>query len=247
MNKKLEICCYSADAAITAERWGADRIELCDNYSEGGTTPSYAMAEYIITRLEIPVNVIVRPRGGDFLYSDEEYEIIKRDIEVSKNLNANGIVTGFLTPDGDIDMARTAEIVELAAPMEVTFHRAVDLCRDTVAAVGQLKSAGVRRILSSGGRGGAHEGREVLREMIGIAGDDIIIMPGGGINDKNIAEIINYTGAREFHSSAKTFIGSRMRYFREDVKMGGADKNEYDKITVDGGMVTIMKNILMEG
>ncbi len=247
MTNKLEICCYSADAAITAERWGADRIELCDNYSEGGTTPSYAMAEYITERLKIPVNVIVRPRGGDFLYSDEEYEIIKRDIKVIQNLNANGIVTGFLTPNGDIDMVKTAEIVDLAAPMEVTFHRAVDLCRDTVAAVKQLKSAGVRRILSSGGRGSAYEGREVLKDMTKIAGNDIIIMPGGGITNKNLAEIKNFTGAREFHSSAKTFIGSGMRYFREKVKMGSADKDEYDKITVDGEMITIMKNILMEG
>ncbi|KAA3604118.1 MAG: copper homeostasis protein CutC [Calditrichaeota bacterium] len=126
---KLEVCCYSAESALIAEKSGANRIELCDNFLEGGTTPSYSTIEFTVKNLKIPVNVIIRPRGGDFLYSEIEYQIIKRDILQAKKLGANGVVTGFLKSNGEIDFRRTEEVVGLAKPMEVTFHRAFDMCK----------------------------------------------------------------------------------------------------------------------
>lgn len=245
--KKLEICCFSVESAIKAEKFGANRIELCDNYPEGGTTPSYAAIKHAINKLGIPVNVIVRPRGSDFLYSQVEYEIIKEDVLAVKELGANGIVTGFLKSNGDIDLERTKEIVGLAKPMEVTFHRAFDMCRDPMEALDQLKETGITRILTSGAKSSVVEGIELLAKLTEKAGDDISIMPGGGVNDKTLHELINRTKAFEFHSASMTFENSGMKYFNEDISMGGIKAvEEYKKVSVDGNRIKAMAEILSD-
>jgi len=239
--QKLEICCYTVESALLAEEAGAGRIELCDNFPEGGTTPSYAAIEMAVQKLTIPVNVIVRPRGGDFLYSETEFEIIKRDVAKIAELGANGIVVGFLKANGTIDTERTAIITEIAKPMEVTFHRAFDMCRNSFQALAQLKKIGIKRVLTSGGKNTAVEGLELLAELVKEAGEDIIIMPGSGVNHNNIETILEQTRAAEFHSSAKIFLKSKMRYFNDAINMGGnGDSDEYSIISVDKKMISKM-------
>ena len=245
MKKKLEICCYSVESAINAEKYGADRIELCDNYSEGGTTPSYAAIQYSLKELEIPVNVLVRPRGGDFLYSMVEYEIIKNDILHIKGLNPNGIVIGFLKTNGEIDIERTQEIVDLAKPMEVTFHRAFDMCKDPLLALEQLIKIGVTRILTSGAENTAPKGIDLLSELVKKADNKIIIMPGSGVNEINLYDLMLKTKATEFHSSAKVFESSKMEYLNKNISMDGVDNvDEFKKVVVDINRIKMMVKIL---
>ncbi|MGY5354110.1 copper homeostasis protein CutC [Wenyingzhuangia sp. IMCC45467] len=230
----LEICCYSATSAIKAAKAGASRIELCENFTEGGTTPSYATIKYVLDHINIPVNVIVRPRGGDFLYNNAEFEIIKQDALKIKELGANGIVFGMLTASGDININQVKEIQKLVSPLECTFHRAFDMCNDIFKALQQLKDLGIHRILTSGGKNTAFEGIDVLEQLITLAQNDIIIMPGSGINNKNIKEIYQKTKATEYHASCKTFEKSDMTYFNPDIQMGkNKDINEYQKVSVD--------------
>ena len=244
MNRKLEICCYSVESAILAEQAGADRIELCENFSEGGTTPSYATIKIAVKKLQIPVNVIVRPRGGDFLYSDIEYELIKEDVKKSKELGVNSIVVGFLNSDGSIDTQKTKEIIDLAKPMEVTFHRAFDRCKNPFEALEQLIEMGVKRILTSGQRNIASEGIQLLKQLVEKAQGRIVIMPGSGVNDKNISKLISETKAVEYHSSAKTFVPSRMVFQQQNIHMGSKGENENLIISVNSLQVKSMKNQL---
>jgi len=247
MIKKLEICCYTIQSALLAEKHGAHRIELCDNFMEGGTTPSYSMISKCIENVKIPVNVIVRPRGGDFLYSEMEYEIIKNDVTVIKELGANGVVVGFLHSNGEIDIDKTIEIVDLAKPMEVTFHRAFDMCRDPLLALDQLKKTNITRILTSGAMNKAIEGIELIIKLIEKAGNDIIIMPGSGVNEKNLEEIIQKTKAKEYHSSAMTFLNSSMLFTNNNIQMGDAhETNEYKKVSVNTLQIEKMVRILKQ-
>lgn len=231
-----------------AENAGAHRIELCDNYGEGGTTPSFATVKWTVEHLGIPVNVIVRPRGGDFLYNDVEYDIIKRDVVQLKEMGVNGIVTGFLRDNGSIDIKRTKEIVALAHPMEVCFHRAFDVCKDPFEALDQLKTVGVKRILTSGTKASAQEGTELLTQLVKEAENDISIMPGGGINSGNIAKLKGETKAMEFHASTKVFLPSDMKFYQEGVAMGTAsEKTEYQKIAVNPNEIASLLKALREG
>lgn len=245
MKRILEVCCYSAKSAILAEQANAQRIELCDNFTEGGTTPSYATIKHCLENLKIPINVIVRPRGGDFLYSDDEFEIIKEDVCVIKELGANGIVIGFLKANGEIDLKKTIEVVELVHPLEVTFHRAFDMCNDHFKALEELKNIGIKRILTSGGMNTAYEGVDLLTQLVKQAKDEIIIMPGSGINEKNLLEVMQKTGATEFHASAKMFVKSQMEYFNPHIFMGGDQSiDEYKKISVNSDQIKAMIKIL---
>jgi copper homeostasis protein len=247
MKRKLEICCYSVESAIDAEKAGASRIELCDNYSEGGTTPSFASIETAINKLAIPVNVIIRPRGGDFLYSDIEFEIIKQDIIHCKKIGANGIVIGFLKTDGNIDIEKTKEIVQLAKPMEITFHRAFDMSKNPIKALEELRELGITRILSSGAKNTAPEGKDLLEELVKNAQDQIIIMPGSGVNEQTISDLLQETKAKEYHSSAKTFINSKMNYYNRDISMGGVESvNEFSRVAVDMEKIRKMLDVLEE-
>ena len=245
----LEICCYTLESALKAESAGADRIELCDNPAEGGTTPSLGTIQLAAERLSIPLMVIVRPRGGDFLYTQLEFESIRRDVLAIKKVEGvNGIVVGFLTADGRMDVERTREIVELAKPkLEVTFHRAFDMCRDPEEALEQLDGCGVQRILTSGGRNTAMEGADRIAKLVRQAGDDVIIMPGSGVKDTNLKELMTKTKAVEYHSSARCTESSKMQYTNPNIDMGRTtDSNEYQIVTVNEATIRRMKMILQE-
>jgi len=245
MKRILEICCYTAESAIKAADAGANRIELCDNFTEGGTTPSYATIKHVIYNLKIPVNVILRPRGGDFLYSDVEFEIMKQDVIKMKGLGINGIVFGILKTNGSIDFHRTKEIIDLVHPLESTFHRAFDMCRDYYLCLEQLKKLGVTRVLTSGGKNTAYEGVHLLSKLVKAAENQIIIMPGSGINELNIGDILVQTGAKEFHSAAKYFVNSEMQYFNPEIVMGkDANIDEYQKVSVNTNQIKNMLKVL---
>jgi copper homeostasis protein len=217
----LEVCAGSLASALAAQEGGAYRVELCDNLYEGGTTPSIGTIELARLKLSIKLHVIIRPRGGDFLYNDLEFAIIKRDVERCRDLGVDGVVIGFLLPDGRIDIERTREIVEMARPMAVTFHRAFDMSRDPFEALGDLKLTGVDRILTSGQKNLATEGAELIAELVKQASDHLVIMPGGGLSEHNIKEFARQVKATEYHATLRHTIYSGMTFRRDDVYMGG--------------------------
>ena len=221
MNYKLEICVDSIESALNAQLAGADRIELCDNLIEGGTTPSYGTIISARSNLNIMLHVIIRPRGGDFLYTDTEYDVMRRDIEVCGESGADGIVTGILTADGKIDIDRTASLVEFARPMSVTFHRAFDMCADLVKGLESIIQSGADRLLTSGQKKTAIEGSDLINKLIKQAQGRIIIMPGSGIDDHNIASIAKATGASEYHLTGRKTIQSRMEFRKKEITMSG--------------------------
>ncbi|HCA98454.1 MAG TPA: copper homeostasis protein CutC, partial [Porphyromonadaceae bacterium] len=194
MDYKLEICANSVMSCVEAQKGGAYRVELCAAIPEGGTTPSYGDIAVARELLHIKLNVIIRPRGGDFLYSGLEHKIMLKDIEMCRKLGVDGIVIGCLTEEGDVDMERCRELVEAAEKMDVTFHRAFDQCRDPFISLEDIISLGCSRILTSGQQPKAEQGVDLLKKLVQQAGERIIIMPGSGINENNIAE--NAPGSR---------------------------------------------------
>ena len=217
----LEVCVDSVEGAVAAQEGGADRVELCGNLIEGGATPSAAVIQLTRQRIDIGLNVIIRPRGGDFCYSDIEFDVMKLDVELAREWGANGVVIGILNPDGSVDTDRTGILTELARPMRVTFHRAFDMARDPFAALEDLISLGIDRVLTSGQDLSALEGIGLLKNLVQKAGDRIIVMPGGGITERNIGKIVRETGAREVHFSASASVDSRMAYRNPNSFMGG--------------------------
>lgn len=242
-NRALEICCYTVESAIVAAQNGADRIELCDNYPEGGTTPSFGSIVLAQEQVDVAVNVIVRPRGGDFLYSDIEFDTICKDIELVKDLGCNGIVVGFLNADGSVDFRKMEQVMALADAMEVTFHRAIDMANNPMESIQRLSAMGVNRVLTSGCTNTASDGVAMIKKMVEAANGEIIIMPGSGVNEQNIDNIMQLTGAVEFHSSAKTFEPTAMQYFNRMIHMG-EELDEYSKITVNAESIRRMSEIL---
>ncbi len=208
----LEIAVFSVEAALSAINAGADRIEFCENPGEGGTTPSYGSLVTLKKLTTKPVFPIIRPRGGDFLYTDVEYECIKADILIAKELGYPGVVIGLLNADGSIDVKRTTALVELAAPMQVTFHRAFDRCSDPFQGLEDIITAGCKRILTSGQVPNAHDALPLLNQLVEKANGRIIIMPGSGVRASNIQEIIKVTKATEVHSSARIVKASDMQF-----------------------------------
>jgi copper homeostasis protein len=211
-------------------------VELCASLTEGGTTPSYAEIAMAKKMLDIEVFPIIRPRGGDFLYSNLEFELMKEDTRMCKSLNCDGIVTGILTREGKVDRIRCAELVALASPMQVAFHRAFDMADDMVEALEDIISLGMVRILTSGGKASALEGAEMLAKLISIADGRISIMPGAGISTDNISQIITLTGAKVFHASARLPVSSEMTYRNEQLNMG-ADTDEYTTTLTNAELV----------
>jgi len=197
----LEIAVFDFASAAIAVAAGADRIELCADYASGGITVSHDVLKKIKQNISIPVFPIIRPRGGNFVYSDEEFETMKQDILFCKELNYEGVVLGILKKDKTIDVVRTAALVSLAYPMQVTFHRAFDECADPFAALEEIINCGCKRILTSGQKPSAQEGIRLLAELIVKADKRICIMPGGGIRANNLSTILS-THAKEFHSAA---------------------------------------------
>lgn len=236
---KLEICANSVASCLEAEKGGAYRVELCAGIPEGGTTPSYGDVALARELLNIKLNVIIRPRGGDFLYSDLEHQIMLKDIEIAGKLGVDGVVIGCLTAEGDVDIARNEALIKAAEGMSVTFHRAFDMCRDPFESLEKIISLGCDRILTSGQQPKAEQGIPLLRELVEKAGDRIIIMPGSGINASNAATIAKGSGARELHLSAREPIESAMIYRNPNLKMGGTAVviNEYEQMVTSSELV----------
>lgn len=230
----LEVCTDSPDGVIAALAGGADRVELCDNLLEGGTTPSAGAIEVARARGgEIGLMVMIRPRGGDFLYSELEFEVMKKDIAVAKSLGADGVVLGILRADGTVDGRRVAELAAAARPMAVTFHRAFDMSRDLDEAFEALVDLGVDRILTSGGQPTAPRGATRIAALVRRAREAgpraPIVMPGCGVREHNIRQLLADTGAREVHFSSGEVVDSAMAYRNESCLMGGAPSSEYSR------------------
>jgi copper homeostasis protein len=237
----IEVCVDSVESAIAAQAGGADRVELCDSLIEGGTTPSAGAIVVARERLSIGLHVIIRPRGGDFCYSDLEFEIMRRDILRCKELGADGIVIGILTPDGDIDVQRSRALAELARPMAVTFHRAFDMARDARQALEDVIATGADRLLTSGQEPSVIEGLDLIAELVRWAGDRLIIMPGCG-TERNMKKAVAQSGAQEFHVTGFTTIESPMRYRNPRVFMGGAlFPPEYARQVVDPALIRALR------
>lgn len=203
---QLEISVFSIDAAIKANKGGADRIELCSNPREGGTTPPYGLIKAVTENTDVQIFPIIRPSGGNFCYSDDEFELMKKDILFCKETGCNGIATGILLSDNSVDVKRLKELVQLAYPMKVSFIRAFDLTPDPIKALYDVMEAGCERILTSGQALKAIDALPLIKKLAILAGDDISVMPGSGIRPENIKEIVEKTGVHEVHSSARLTI-----------------------------------------
>jgi copper homeostasis protein len=245
MNFNLEICIDNIESAIDVQYAGADRVELCSNLIEGGTTPGFGIIASARNNLNIGLNVLIRPRGGDFLYTDLEYDIMRRDIDICGELGVNGIVLGILSSGGVIDVERTAKLIEFARPMSATFHRAFDMCSDPVMGLEDVIASGADRLLTSGQKNKAKEGAELIGQLVVQAGDRIIIMPGGGINESNIDWIARSTRAKEFHLTGRKVIESEMIFRREGISVGGTiEFREFSRKVADPEMIKSIINIL---
>ncbi|MEO7530322.1 MAG: copper homeostasis protein CutC [Sediminibacterium sp.] len=223
----LEIAVFNIESALLAAEAGADRLELCENPSEGGTTPSYGTLKMVREKVHIPMFPIIRPRGGDFLFSEEEFAVMKKDVELCKQLQFEGVVIGLLNADGTVDEARTRELVTIAYPMEVTFHRAFDRTADPFAAMETIIACGCQRILTSGQVPNAMDGKELIKQLIEKAGDRIIILPGSGVRSSNSKALAAFTGAVELHSSARKLAASTMVTHKQSMN------EELVSVTVD--------------
>lgn len=219
----FEICVDSPESALAAQLGGADRVELCDNLFEGGTTPSLGAIKAARRLLDIKLHVIIRPRGGDFLYSDVEFETMKLDIAAAKEAGVDGVVLGLLTVDGSIDKDRTSQLIELAEPMSATVHRAFDMCRDPFQSLETLVAIGVERVLTSGQRPSAVDGAPLIAQLVTKAAARIGILACGSIDETNAAAVVTTTGATEFHFTAFELEESRMEFRNERVAMGSDD------------------------
>lgn len=245
MNFQLEICSDSVESALIAEEAGADRIELCSSLIEGGVTPSHATILTAREELRIPLHVLIRPRNGDFLYSELEYEIMKKEIMFCRQSGIDGIVFGILRTDGTIDSDRTLRLIDLSWPMSVTFHRAFDLCRDPESGIEDIIRCGAHRLLTSGQRNTAMEGSDLITRLIGISSGRISIMPGSGIKDINIRTIAEKTGASEFHLSGRKEIPGLMQFRKKGISMGGGSSlSEYSRKVADPEMINNIRQIL---
>jgi len=231
---KLEICSFDLMSALIAQEAGAHRIELCAAPAEGGTTPGPGTIRAARERLHIDLYPIIRPRGGDFLYTDEEYSTMLKEVEYCKQVGCNGVVIGLLQKDGTIDKHRAARLVELAYPLGVTFHRAFDWAVNPFEALEDVISIGCERILTSGQRPTAPEGAALINELVRQSDDRIIIMPGAGIRADNILHLAEKTDTPEFHTSARTNVPSAMEFINETMKDDQSivrpDREEIEKI-----------------
>lgn len=231
---KIEICVEGIDGLVAAQQAGADRVELCASLLEGGLTPSLGVVREALRVATIPFHVIIRPRGGDFLYSELEFQSMLEDIKALRDMGVVGVVIGCLTPDGRIDESRTKALVDAARPMKVTCHRAFDMTRDYREAIEALIRAGVDRVLTSGQRDTAIEGIDILKDTAAIADGRIVIMACGALDVHNIAQVRTATGVDEMHFAALKTIKSGMDFRNPHVGMGGtAIEREYEITLTD--------------
>lgn len=221
----MEVCVDSVESAVNAFRGGAKRIELCSSLIEGGTTPSVGLLRVVKQQVNIPVHVMIRPRAGDFHYSDQEMDVMRTDIQVLKENGADGFVLGLLHRDGTVDMNRTQELIDLSRPLSVTFHRAIDVTVNIVQSLELVVSLGCDRVLTSGGEATALEGTATIRKMIEQTAGRLTVVPGGGITERNLRRILDETGASEFHASAATARHTTMTYVNPAVSVSSSHVN----------------------
>jgi len=234
----IEICVEGIDGLIAAQEAGADRVELCASLLEGGITPSLGTVRTALDQATIPFHVIVRPRGGDFLYSDAEFASMVDDVSALRDIGVAGVVVGCLTAEGAIDERRMLELVEAAGSLNVTCHRAFDMTRDPFEALEALIRTGCNRVLTSGQRDTAEDGAPLLAQLVEAAGERIIIMGCGGLTDANIGGVKAQTGLSEMHFAALKDVPSGMLYRNPNVGMGGTDLDrEYRNTLTDGPAV----------
>jgi copper homeostasis protein len=217
----LEISVESVEAAAAAERGGASRIEFCSNTRVGGTTPSEEFLRAVRERVSVPIFSMVRPRGGDFFYSEVEFEAMQRGVDAAKECGMDGVVLGLLTANGEIDIEQSTQLVERARPLPVTFHRAFDECADLRKSLEDVIATGATRLLTSGGKPTAPEALGVLGELVRIAGERLIVLPGSGIHAGNIREVVRKTGACEYHAGLSSVVANatvNVRAFEEEVR-----------------------------
>jgi copper homeostasis protein len=239
----LEIATSDFETTRSAVEGGADRIELCANLNEGGTTPSYGTIYQCRERIDVLLYPIIRPRGGDFLFTSDEYEVMLHDAKLCKQLGCDGIVIGLLNEDGTIDVKRTAAIIEIAYPMGVTFHRAFDRCRDAFEALEQLVQIGCERILTSGQQPTVNEGMDLITQLNKAADHRIAIMPGSGVRKENLKTLAEKTGCIEFHSSLRGKIKSKMKFIHPSFEDSA---ESYTNNSIDPFEVRALKKILSE-
>jgi copper homeostasis protein len=217
----FEVCVDSTESALAAQQGGAGRIELCSDLIEGGLTPSCGMLRTVRASVDLKIMVMVRPRGGDFCYSDAEFRVMQQDIAAAKDAGADGVVLGLLLPDGTIDSERTQHLLSLARPLPVTFHRAFDMTRDPYAALERLIELGIDRVLTSGQEPTVWEGVDLIAELVRRARGRIIVMPGGGITARNVGRVVAATAVTEVHFGCATPVEGRMAFRNPRVFMGG--------------------------
>jgi copper homeostasis protein len=235
----LEVCANSATSAIAAQNGGAIRVELCNNLHQGGTTPSHGHILVARKHLHIKLYALIRPRSGDFLYNKNEFDVILSDVRQAIALGCDGIVTGILNKNGTVDIERNSQIVNMARQhgLGVTFHRAFDVCADQEQALEDLIQIGFERVLTSGGKSNVMEGARIIKNLLDKAKGRIVIMPGSGISEKNIADLVNYTGVTEVHTSARALVGSNMVYRNDAIMMGNRYVDEYATYETNPEMV----------
>lgn len=229
---KIEVCVDSVASAVAAEHGGADRIELCGSLAEGGITPSAGLIEAARSIVSLDLHVMIRPRGSDFCYDEQEFQVMQRDIELAKQMGADGVVFGILKCDGAIDVQRTRQLVDLARPLAVTFHRAFDMSADLFQSLEDVCRVGADRVLTSGGEQTSLQGIEPIASLVTKAQERIIIMPGSGIKPENARDLVERTGAKEIHVGLRSSVLSSMLYRNARVALGTVAGTEYDRFAV---------------
>jgi copper homeostasis protein len=227
----VEIAAHSVQSALAAQRGGAHRVELFSNPLEGGVTPSEGLMEVVRERLSIPLHVLVRPRGGDFCYDEAELDAMQRDIAAAKRIGADGVVFGILKPEGSVNVELTRRLVQAARPMSVTFHRAIDICRDILDALQNAIGCGADRVLTSGGVAKAWDGVSILKSMVDRAASQVTVIAAGGIRPQNVRTIVQQTGIREVHAGLRSRVPGPMVFRNEEVSFGSG-RSEFERIVV---------------
>ena len=228
----VEVCVDSVASAVAAERGRAGRVELCSSLMEGGITPSAGLIEKTRAAVSFPIHVMIRPRGGDFCYDADEFAIMQRDIALAKQLGANGVVFGILDVTGTVDLVRTRQLVDLARPLTVTFHRAFDMTADLFRALDDVCAAVADRILTSGGEQTSIQGQEKIRQLVLRSGNQIAIMAGSGIKPENARSLVDQTGVKEVHVGLRSVMPSPMVHRNPRVSMGSVEGHEYERYVV---------------